>query len=133
MIKHAFLNIIAAAFLTIMSACASHAPNNALAPALITPQDGQFLSSQQKSELTHAIITLGAPKDLEMSYLAIGNKAFTLTDRLTLGPKLPEGTVTEHLKTVVLLKTDGTDCFLVNPKNNQTVTLKMSRCMAIKK
>lgn len=133
MIKHAFLNIIAAAFLTTVSACASHAPNNALAPALITPQDGQLLSSQQKSELTHAIQTFGASKGLDMSHLAIGNKAFTLTDRLTLGPKLPEGTVTEHLKTVFLLKTDGMHCFLVNPKNNQTVTLKMSRCMAIKK
>ena len=55
MIKHAFLNIIAAAFLTIMSACANHAPNNALAPALITPQDGQFLSSQQK---THKLLSI---------------------------------------------------------------------------
>ena len=139
-----FTRIIAAIVFAITSACASHTPKAALSPATITPQNGQLLSNKQTSELTNAIKTISNSKGLNTEGtnthpLAIGHKAFTLTDRLTLSPKLPAGAVMQNLTTVFLLKTDGKNCFLTNTQNPKTIKhtniikLKQSRCTALKK
>ncbi|HEY7772613.1 MAG TPA: hypothetical protein VIC26_05505 [Marinagarivorans sp.] len=114
-------------------ACANALPtassNSALSPALVSTNNNT-LDNEQINDLQNAIsaLTDNTPAP------PLGNRAFTVTNRLTIGPaKLPAGAVTRHLESVFLLKTDGENCFLVNEKTEQSLLLEKLACKPLHK
>lgn len=96
---------------------------------LATANTDGTLNTEQIVELQKAISILSDIKPTT----ALGNRAFTQTSRLTIGPKnLPAGAVTKHLENIFLLKTNGKDCFLVNEKTEEVLRLLKLECKPLR-
>ena len=87
------------------------------------------LSSAQLEELQAAVMGVSENNQIKPR---ISAKAFTQVSRLTIGPKgLPVGAVTKHLEEVFILKTDGTECFVVNEASGKTEALPTLQCRSL--
>ena len=117
-----------------LSACSTsatqHVTKATLVPAVVNTGANRELSNEQIAELQKGLSEITD----NSSAPPLGNRAFTVTDRLTIGPaKLPAGAITRHLESVFLLKTDGKNCFLVDEKSEKSLPLEKLSCNALDK